>query len=145
MRQYFLGPIKWCLQEDQRGLNQAGQAPVTSTPHTDLPHAPTTQESLGFTGNATVLWPYCCQNCSKSAKTKTPFLLQPEHKANAEVQVLGWLPHVPVQTRPSQPCFCHRHEEKGAQRIIWEWAGEITGTFKAGMTCTAMQAQEFIL
>lgn len=132
MRQYFLGPIKWCLQEDQRGLNQAGHAPVTSTPSHWPPPCSNCSSGVFDLLEMPLFYGITAAQTAPSLQTKTPFLLQPEHRANVGVQELGWLLHVPGQTPPSQPCFCHRHEEKGSKgtpRIIWEWAGEIIGSF----------------
>lgn len=145
MRQYFLSPIKWCLQEDQRGWTRQDKLLWHPHPHTDLLHAPAAPQKVSDLLEMPLFYGLIAAKAAPSPQTKIPFLLQPGHRANAGLQVLGWLLHMPMQAPPSQPCFCHRHEEKGAQRIIQEWTGEIIGSFKAEMTCTAMQAQDFIL
>lgn len=147
MRQYFLGPIKWCLQEDQRRLNQAGHAPDIHTLTLTLPHEPTApQESL-------IYWK--CHCFMALLLPKLPQVCRPnsvfscnQSRGKCRGAGAGVTPACPGHSPPSQPCLCPRHEEKGSngsQRIIWQWAGEIIGSFKAGMSCTAMQAQNFFV
>lgn len=153
MRQYFLGPIKRCLQDDQKGPQQTGQAPLTSAGSMAQPtHWPALSCDCCLEKSLTY---WKCHRFTATSlpkllnvsRAKPPFLLQQGTGQVQRCKRWGWR---------SPPGFAsdtgiQDKRYNGSQRFSRGWAGEVTArSFEApvkaaGMTHRVVQAQDFTL